>query len=258
VLVNRLWLHHFGEGIVSTPSDFGANGAPPSHPELLDWLAAELRDGGGRIKPLHRLIVLSATYRQSSRPRPEGLAADAGCRLLWRFPPRRLEAEAIRDCMLAVSGKLDLAMGGPGFAVFEPNENYVRVYVPKKSFGPAEWRRMVYGTKVRMQQDSTFGGFDCPDGGQVCPKRTRSTTPLQSLSLLNAEFVLQQAGFLAERVERQAGDDPAAQARAAFRAALGREPDAEEAAAAARLVASSGARALCRALFNSSEFLFMP
>ena len=116
VMVNRIWQYHFGEGLVSTPSDFGANGARPTHPELLDWLAAEFIAHGWSVKALHRLIVNSATYRQSSAPRPEGLAVDAGSRLLWRFPPRRLEAEPIRDLILAVSGKLDLRMGGPGFS----------------------------------------------------------------------------------------------------------------------------------------------
>src|SRR5205085_9002804 len=143
--------------LVRTPSDFGFNGGRPSHPELLDWLAAEFQANGWRLKPLHRLIVLSATYRQASREDAQALAVDAGNRLLWRFSPRRLEAEAIRDMILAVSGKLDLRMGGPGFSFFEPNDNYVRVYTPKKEFGPAEWRRMVYGTVVRQRPDGVFG-----------------------------------------------------------------------------------------------------
>ncbi len=141
VRVNRLWLHHFGEGIVSTPNDFGHNGAMPSHPELLDWLASEFLRSGGHIKALQRLIVTSATWRQSGSPRPEALAVDAQCRLLWRYPQRRLEAEMIRDGMLQASGTLDLRMGGPGFSVFAPNNNYVRVYNPKPEFGPSEWRR---------------------------------------------------------------------------------------------------------------------
>ncbi len=257
VLVNRLWLHHFGEGIVATPSDFGANGSPPSHPELLDWLAVEMMERGWSIKAIQRLIVLSATYRQSSRPDTAGTAADAGCRLLWRFPPRRLEAEAIRDSILWASGKLDLRMGGHGYSAFEPNENYVRVYEPRKEFGPREWRRAVYQEKVRMRGDGTFAVFDSPDAGQTCPKRTRSTTPLQSLSLLNSPFVVEQAGYLAERVRREAGDAVEAQVRRAFLRVLLREPDGEEAAASARLVAAYGLKALCRSLFNSNEFLFL-
>ncbi|HEY1080973.1 MAG TPA: PSD1 and planctomycete cytochrome C domain-containing protein, partial [Prosthecobacter sp.] len=153
VLVNRLWQHHFGEGLVSTPNDFGRNGALPTHPELLSWLASEFIRGGWSIKHMQKLIVMSRTWRQSSAPNPEGLAADAQTRLLWRFPPRRLEAEAVRDGILAVSGALDLRMGGPGYSVFEPNSNYVRVYDPKTSYGPEEWRRMIYMTKVRVAQD---------------------------------------------------------------------------------------------------------
>src|SRR3989442_9249758 len=160
------------------------------------------------IKHIHRLIVTSVAYRQASPSRRQGMAADAGCRLLWRFPPQRLEAEPLRDAILGVSGKLELRPGGPGFSAFEPNDNYVRVYNPKKEFGPPEWRRMVYMTKVRMQQDSTFGAFDCPDGGQIAPKRMRSTTPLQALNLLNSGFIVQQADFLAARLERESGQDP--------------------------------------------------
>src|SRR5204862_4199642 len=133
-----------------------------------------------------------------------GIAADAASRLLWRFPPQRLEAEPLRDTILAVSGKLDKTPGGPGFSPFEPNENYVRVYNPKKEFGPTDWRRMVYMTKVRMQQDSTFGAFDCPDGGQIAPKRMRSTTPLQALNLSNSAFILQQSTFFAARLQKEA------------------------------------------------------
>jgi hypothetical protein len=257
VIVNRLWQHHFGEGIVATPSDFGLNGARPSHPELLDWLAAELVEHGWRLKHIHRLIVTSATYRQSAVANPEGLAADAGSRLLWRFPPRRLEAEVIRDAMLAVGGNLDLRMGGPGFDLFEPNTNYVKVYTPKKTFGRAEWRRMIYQSKPRMQLDDVFGAFDCPDGGQIAPKRNRSTTALQALNLLNSPFTQQQAEFLAGRLRREAGDDPGAQARHGMLLALGREPAPAECAAAAGLIRGHGLTAFCRALFNASEFIFV-
>jgi hypothetical protein len=269
VLVNRLWQHHFGEGLVGTPSDFGKKGAMPTHPELLDWLAAEFVKPGTRacvgepapvpwsIKHIHRLIVTSAAYRQATIARREGLAVDAGSRLLWRFPPQRLEAESLRDTILAISGKLDLRAGGPGFSAFENNDNYVRVYNAKKEFGPPEWRRMVYMTKVRMQQDATFGAFDCPDGGQITPKRMRSTTPLQALNLMNSEFILQQAGFLASRLEKEAGKDVDAQVRLAFELAYSRRPDAEEARAAKTLVAQHGMTIFCRALFNSNEFIFL-
>jgi hypothetical protein len=257
VMANRIWQHHFGEGLVSTPSDFGLNGAKPSHPELLDWLAAEFISSGWSVKRLHRLIVTSATYRQASASRNDALPIDAGSRLLWRFPPRRLEAEAIRDAILAVSGKLDLRMGGPGFSFFEANDNYVRVYEPRKEFGPDAWRRMIYGTVVRQRPDGVFGVFDCPDAGQIAPKRSRSTTPLQALNLLNSSFMIQQAGFFAERLDREAGRDSKDQIRRAFALAYGRPPGRAELATAVKLVREDGLAALCRALFNANEFVFL-
>jgi hypothetical protein len=269
VMVNRLWQHHFGEGLVSTPSDFGKNGARPSHPELLDWLAAEFVSPGTKatssepapkpwsLKHIHRLIVTSASYRQSSAFRPEGISVDASSRLLWRFPPQRLEAEPLRDTILSVSGKLEQTPGGPGFSPFEPNDNYVRVYNPKKEFGPLEWRRMVYMTKVRMQQDSTFGAFDCPDGGQIAPKRMRSTTPLQALNLLNSEFMVQQSEFFAERLKREAGPKAKAQIRLAFELAFNREPASDELKAGETIIEQQGLPLFCRALFNSNEFIFV-
>lgn len=263
VIVNRLWQGHFGEGIVSTPSDFGVNGTPPSHVELLDWLAAELMSPSvsnqppWSLKHMHRLILLSATYRQASRAEAGGLARDAQARLLWRFPPRRLDAEAIRDRALAVSGRLDRTMGGPGFDLFEPNSNYVKVYTPKREFGPETFRRMIYQSKPRMQLDDTFGAFDCPDAGQMAPRRGRSTTPLQALNLLNSPFMTQQSGFFAERVAREAGGDPRRQVERAFLLALGRQPVRDEADAAVQLAAVHGLPALCRALFNANEFVML-
>jgi hypothetical protein len=268
VLVNRLWLYHFGEGLVSTPSDFGRNGARPSHPELLDWLAAELvtltvKSGGGSspqawsLKHLQRLMVTSATYRQSSQARADCRGVDAATRLLWRFPPRRLEAEPLRDAILVVSGNLEDRPGGAGFSAFEPNDNYVRVYNPKQVFGPGDWRRMIYMTKVRMQQDGTFGAFDCPDGGQIAPKRMRSITPLQALNLLNSKFIEQQAEVFAKRLHREAGKAIGDQVRLAFQLLFSRLPDTTEAAAAAQLTAQHGLPLLCRTLFNSNEFVFL-
>ena len=258
VIVNRLWHYHFGNGIVASPSDFGRMGTPPTHPELLDWLAAELVRGGWRLKPIHRLILLSNTYRQSSVPNPDGLAGDAGDRLLWRYPPRRLEAEAIRDAILQSSGVLDLTMYGKGFSCFEPNDNYVRVYTPKETWGPADWRRMVYMSKVRREQDGVFGAFDAPDAGQVCPRRSRSTTPLQALNLLNSSFLVQQSDLLAKRVERESRPEISDHVRRAFLITLGRGPRADEVAAGEKLVQQHGLSSLCRALFNTNEFLFIP
>ena len=197
VLVNRLWQYHFGVGLVNTPNDFGRNGARPTHPELLDWLASELVAQGWSIKKLQRQILTSATWRQSSAPRDEALRVDAASRLLWRFPPRRLEAEAIRDSMLAVSGDLDRTAGGPSFLLHDVDRENVYHYHPKEKFGPAESRRMVYAFKVRMEQDGIFGAFDCPDGSLVVPKRSVSTTPLQALNLFNSRFVPQQSAHFA-------------------------------------------------------------
>ena len=283
VLVNRLWHFHFGQGLVTTPSDFGRNGALPSHPELLDWLASECRGGDmekgrhGEIptvsesslpgssspplplspKSLHRLIITSATYRQSSAARADAMLADAGTRLLWRYPPRRLEAEPLRDAILAVCGNFDDRMGGPGFDLFEPNTNYVKVYNSKKEFGPADWRRMVYQSKPRMQLDDTFGQFDCPDAGQITPKRTSSITALQALNLLNSRFIVQQSSLFASRLEREAGPDTNAQVHRAYSLTFLRPPTDDEQSVAVEFAKTHGLPALCRALLNANEFLFV-
>lgn len=256
VIVNRLWQGHFGTGLVDTPSDFGKNGGKPSHPELLDWLASELMTNKWSLKRIHRLIVTSATYMQSSVSTASGNEKDAQSRLLWRYPPRRLEAEAIRDSILFVTGKLDLKMGGPGFSLFEPNGNYVRVYKPKETFGPDDFRRMIYMHKTRMHGDGTFAAFDCPDGGQIAPKRNVSTTPLQALNLLNGAFLLQQADFLAARA-KTGSDTPVSQVRRVFRLAFQRLPTKSEEAAAVKLVEEHGLAALCRAMLNANEFLYV-
>ncbi|MCH8922283.1 MAG: DUF1553 domain-containing protein, partial [Planctomycetes bacterium] len=258
VVMNRLWEQYFGVGLVKTSGDFGTKGELPSHPGLLDWLAVELVEHGWSLKHMHALILGSATYRQSSRPHEAGMKADALSELLWRFPPRRLEAEAIRDSILATTGVLDLRMGGPGFDVFKPNTNYVRNYIPKDKFGPAEWRRMVYMVKVRMEQDAVFGTFDCPDAGQPAPKRSRSTTAIQALNLLNSGFMLQQAELFAARLKREAGKKTESQVQRAFQLALGRKPADEERAGAIALVKQHGLVTLCRSLLNASEFLFVP
>ena len=258
VIVNRLWKHHFGAGLAATLNDLGVNGVRPTHPELLDWLASELLASGWSLKRIHRLILTSHTWRQSSRPRKEALAVDGGSRLLWRFPPRRLEAEAIRDNILLAAGTLDSRMGGPGFSGFRVEAENVRHYHAKASYGPADWRRMLYMTKVRQEREPTFGVFDCPDFNQTAPSRSRSTTPLQSLSLLNSPFVLQQAGLLAKRLRHEAGADTRTQVARACQLALGREPTREELADANRLVAEHSLEAFCRALFNANEFLFLP
>ena len=178
VIVNRVWQWHFGTGIVSSPSDFGNNGFAPSHPELLDWLALEFIESGWSIKRLNRLILTSETYMQSSRHQLAASKIDADNRLLWKFPMRRLEAEAIRDAMLSVSGELNLQAGGPGYDLFNLRGGLTG-FVPIEQFAPAGLRRMIYAHKVRRETDVVFGAFDCPDGGQSTATRTRSTTPIQ-------------------------------------------------------------------------------
>ncbi|MDB6073451.1 MAG: Planctomycete cytochrome, partial [Verrucomicrobiaceae bacterium] len=196
-----------------------------------------------------------AFQQSSDAVNAKAAAIDSSNRLLWHFPPRRLEAESLRDTMLAVSGKLDLKMGGPGFELFEPNDNYVKVYTSKTEFGEPEFRRMIYQSKPRVQLDDVFGAFDCPDAGQVTPKRTVSTTPLQALSLLNSTFALQQAGFFAERLNKEAGADPKKQINRAFLLGFGREPSADEVADSQSLIAKHGLTVFCRALMNANEFI---
>ena len=259
VMVNRLWQHHFGIGIVETASDFGANGARPSHPELLDWLAGEFRRAGWSVKHMHRLMVLSQTYRQSNRVDPQAMEVDADNRLLWRFASRRLEAEAIRDSILRVNGRLNLEMGGPGFDFFK-SRGGLNGFPPEESFGPEGLRRMIYAHKVRMERVPVFGAFDCPDAGRAAPIRHRSTTAIQALNLFNSPFVNGQAAAFADAVRDRTGEraEITALIEEAFRMALSRAPNKREMAAARRTVAEHGLAALCRVLYNTSEFLYMP
>ena len=256
VMVNRVWQHHFGVGLVDTPSDFGRMGNPPSHPGLLDWLAARFVADGWSLKKLHRLILMSDSYRQSSAPREEALAVDAGSRLLWRFPPRRLEAEAIRDAILAVSGRLNLRAGGPGFNFFNQRGG-LSDYQPKASFDEKGWRRMIYSHKVRMIPVDVFGLFDCPDAGQMKPSRTRSITPVQALGLFNSPFVNRQAKFFAERLRAEAGDQLSAQIVRAIELSYSRRPTQEELHRLVALAADHGLEQVCRAIFNTSEFIYI-
>jgi len=256
VIVNRIWQYHFGRGIVGTPSDFGRNGEKPSHPELLDWLASDFMANGWRMKRLHRMIVTSATYCQSGAVNESGLKVDAGNRLLWHMPLRRMEAEALRDAILATSGKLDRRMGGPGFQLFKYSELNVATYDPLDEYKPETWRRSVYRTSARAIRDDLLETFDCPECAQREPKRATTTTALQALSLLNGKFLLQQAGFFADRVKQEAGPHAEAQIDRAFQLAFGRKPLAEERSAARRLVSRQGLTTLCRGLLNANEFLY--
>ena len=257
VIVNRIWQHQFGTGIVDTPNDFGKNGTAPSHPKLLDWLASELVRSGWSLKHIHRLILTSGTWQQSSVPQTAAVRVDAATRLLWRFPPRRLEAEAIRDSIVAVSGVLNAKMGGRGFSGFEVEMENVRHFFPKSAYGPDDFRRMVYMTKIRQERESVFGAFDCPDASQVISKRSRSTTPLQALNLLNSSFVVQQSELLSKRLKTQ-NNLLAEQVQLAYQLCFGRRAEADEVADAERFAKEFGLVSLCRGLLNSNEFLFIP
>ncbi len=257
VLANRLWHYHFGTGLVDTPSDFGYMGGRPSHPELLDWLARQLPLHGWKLKPLHKLIVLSQTYQQSTAAREAGLAKDASARLLWRFPPRRLSAEELRDTLLLVSGRLNLQMGGPGFKLYQYLQDNVATYVPLDVHGPETFRRAVYHHNARASRIDLMTDFDSPDCAFSTPKRAATTTPLQALTLLNHQFSLEMATSLAARLQQESGTDPTAQITLAFQLCYSRSPSAEEASACANILETHGLRALCRALLNSSELMYL-
>ena len=257
VMVNRIWHYIMGQGLVRTPSDFGANGVPPTHPTLLDWLADEFIKNDWSIKHIQRLILNSRTFKQSSKPTPEGMAKDAGGAWLWRFTPRRLSAEPMRDSILFTSGALDPKMGGPGFYLLDVQVENVMHYFPKENFGPAEFRRMVYQTRIRQEQDAIFGAFDCPDGNQVIPSRSRSNTPIQALNLFNSNFILQQSEIFASKLQTDFPASVDQQIHQAFLALHGKRPDDYEMQTSRALIQEDGHVAFCRALYNSSRFIFI-
>ncbi len=236
VIVNRLWQHHFGRGIVPTSSDFGTRGEPPSHPELLDWLASELLTQDWRLKPLHRLMVTSAAYRQSHQALPKLAAEDPDNMLFGRAIARRLDAEAIRDAMLAVSGDLNAKMGGPG--VLAPLEKEVKDLIFTEAEvvdlwpvdrNPAEhFRRSLYLFRKRNVRYPLFDAFDAPDTQSACPRRATSTHALQALTLLNSEFAGKCAQALAGRVLREAENRALDRVKLAYQVALGRVPKPAE------------------------------
>jgi hypothetical protein len=256
VIVNRIWHWHFGRGLVSTPSDFGSSGTRPSHPELIDWLAGWFRDNGYQLKVLHRLIVTSATYRQSAGVNATAMQMDRDNRFLWRFSPRRVEGEVLRDSLLFVSGALNLQQGGPGFEdVKEIHFNAGRYYHPIVREGSEFDRRTIYRFTPRGGRDSLLDGFDCPDPSTTTPVRTVTTTPLQALSLRNSPFIWRLAKYLSKRLKDEVGEDPAAQVEQAWLLCLGRIPDNDERQRAVGLVREHGMAALARVLFNSGEFV---
>ena len=257
VMANRIWQHHFGRGLVNTTSDFGLNGSPPSHPDLLDWLARRFIADGWSVKKLHRLILTSRTYQQASSLRENALALDGESRLLWHFPLRRLEAEAIRDSVLAVSGNLNLRMGGPGFNFFKTRGG-LSGFPIEETFSDEGLRRMIYAHKVRMERAPVFGAFDCPDAGQATPSRSRAVTALQALNLFNSKFMIDQSDVFAARIRKEAGSSPGEQVERAFHLAYNRAPRPGERKTCEKTVSAHGLSTLCRAILNSNEFVFMP
>lgn len=258
VIVNRLWYWHFGQGLVATPSDFGRGGAAPSHPALLDWLAHQLREHDGSLKAVHRIILNSAVYKQDSRflASVPALKIDASNKFLWRQNPRRLEAEAVRDAVLQVSGALNLVRGGPGFEDFTYREAYAPEYTYITADRPSLWRRSIYRYVVRTTPNRFLTTLDCPDPANFAPVRLSTTTALQSLALSNNAFMLQQARSFAELLELE-GKTYAEQVQRGFQLAFGRTPSAREQLASRALVEKEGLFAFARALFNANEFVYV-
>jgi len=257
VMVNRVWHLHFGQGLVATPNDLGGSGDRPSHPELLDWLSTKFIENGWSVKSLHRLIVNSDTYRQSSAFNERAAAIDGDNKLLWRFTPRRLEAEAIRDAMLFASGQLNLNGGGPSFRPFTTTEFNATFYSPVDRPEPEFNRRTVYRMNVNSGKDPLLDSFDCPDPSVKTPRRGATTTPMQALELMNHAFVQRQATHLAERAMNVANQDLVTAIENVYRLALGRSPSLEEAERAIRASRERGLFSVCWALFNSTEFIYV-
>lgn len=263
VAVNRIWQFHFGRGIVATPNDFGRMGARPSHPELLDYLANRFVEGGWKWKPLHREILLSSTYRQSSRS-PIAIAAkekDPENKLLWRFSRRRLEAEELRDAMLSVAGVLNPKQGGPSIIVPVDQELVNLLYKPSQwavSPDPSEHnRRSVYLMAKRNLRLPFMEVFDSPDLQISCARREQSTHAPQALEMLNGDLTNRLAGALAERLEKEAGPSRAKQVDLAYRLTTGRPPSVKEAQLARAFLAKEPLREFALAMLNLNKFLYV-
>ncbi len=253
VIVNRVWQYHFGQGIVNTPSDFGLMGDRPSHAELLDSLAISFIENGWSLKWLHRQILRSQTYQQSDRFDKKAHAVDAANRLLWRMPLKRMDAETLRDSILFVTGKLDLEhRGGPSFALQKKKERGAFIYAALENDGPDVWKRSVYRFVVRGGERIMLDSFDCPDPAVATPQRSISNTPVQALTLLNNDFVLKQAEFLAERIGSKNPVDRA------YDLLYGRAPTERERQIGLQFLSKQPLAAYCRVLLNSNEFVYVP
>ena len=209
------------------------------------------------LKSLHRYILMSATFRQSSHTRPQLLEKDAETRFLWRYPPRRMEAESLRDSILVASGKLNKQMFGNPFKLFEDASSPFQKKVPLEQFDKDGWRRMIYAEKIRLEQVDVFGVFDCPDASQLVAKRSRSTTAVQALSLFNSKFVNRQAQFMAALCAATSPGDPEKQVQHAVQRALSRQADTEEMKVLMDITHKLGLTETCRILVNSNEFVFI-
>jgi len=258
-IVNRVWQYHFGTGLVATPNDFGRMGATPTHPELLDWLACEFRDGGQSFKALHRLIVTSSVYRQSSDHDAPNAAIDGSNQFLWRINRRRLSAEEIRDSILAVSGSLDTTAGGPGFYLFELEHPQHSPHFYYHKFDPADTashRRSIYRFVVRSQPNPWMTTLDCADSSQSTPVRNETLTSLQALSLLNNRFNLVMAERFAKHLQAEGGELED-QIERAMQALVQRPIDPDQQQVFADYANQHGLPNLCRFLFNLSEFVYL-
>jgi hypothetical protein len=264
VMVNRLWQHHFGEGIVRTPSNFGKMGELPSHPQLLDYLALEFIERRWSVKQMHRLMMTSEAYQMASDDIAANVALDPENRLFWRMPRARLEAEIIRDQILAVAGNLDRTLGGPCvFPYIDPKlfqSSTKRTWQGKPDDDPSTWRRSLYVYSKRSIRYPLFETFDQPNLINSCERRNRSTIAPQALLLMNNNFVITEAKFFAERLRREAGKDVGAQVELAYKLALGRAPRAFERAKALEFIRTTpnGLGEFCQALFNLNEFVYRP
>lgn len=257
VMVNRIWHYHFGRGLVTTPNDFGQLGARPSHPELLDWLATEFIRSGWDIKHMHRLIMSSATYQQSSAPDASSLEQDAENRWLWRFSPRRVEGEIARDAMLLASGEINFDMEGPGYKPYTLKVNNSHFYTWADHLGATYNRRSVYRTHVQSANDPLMDSMDCPRPSDLMPHRSITTTPLQALTLMNNSVVLRQASNMAQDLEKRWPKNPPMAIQTAFQRTLQRNPTDKELSEHQTLAAEHGLPQVCWVLLNSSEFLYM-
>jgi hypothetical protein len=256
-IVNRVWHYHFGRGIVESPNDFGHMGAPPAHPELLDWLSFWFLENGESLKKLHRLILTSATYRQSSGSNPEFAKRDAENRYLWRMNRARLDAESIRDSMLFISGKLDLTMSGPPVQqfFFKDDHSPVYDYTLFDVDSPASCRRSIYRFVVRSVPDPLMDSLDCPNASLLTPKRNVTMTSLQALAVLNDPFVLKQCEHFAARLAKAGSLKE--QIEQAYRLTLNRRPTSEETKKLEVFAREYGLANVCRVIFNTSEAMFV-